>query len=169
MADPKTEDQELAELIAAEEAARIAAEEAAAAEDANPKFVWLVSNRQDDRVVVHERDDAHPGGECFIGGSGPDYCAHTGLIDRYIREGLIIEIPEPPASRKKPLVFPAETGERGPDVPGEPIRLGRKVDPDLMTVAGAGTIKKTQARAPKKIAVHPDVVLVPEKTGTDKD
>jgi hypothetical protein len=126
------------------------------------QFAWLASNRVDDQVVLFEQDDAHPGGECFIGGGGLDYCARTPAVERLLREGVLLELQEPPAGRKRPLVLP--TGNQGAtrDVPGTPSRLGRKLDPDLVTAQSAKQIEAQQDRAPADIPVPPQVEKPPE-------
>lgn len=138
------------------------AAEASDDEDAEPAdLAWFISNRKDDRVVLFEKDDQHPDGECFIGGSAPDFCARTPEVARLLREGLILEIPEPPDSRKKPLV--GHTGKQSAnyaDAPGEPIRLGRVIDPELLGVSGKSAVEKQQRGKPDEVPVPAGVQRV---------
>lgn len=125
-------------------------------------FVWVASNRTDDQVVLHERDDAHPGGECFVGGPGVDYCAKTPLVERFLREGLLVETGEPPDGPRTPLITPAGTLRQARDVPGQPSRLGRQIDPDL--VGDPKKLAQQQERAPDDIPVPSQVEKAPEPT-----
>ncbi len=127
-------------------------------------FVWVASNRVDDQVIIFERDPAHPGGECFVGGPGVDYCARTGLVDRLIREGLLLETFEPPDGPKTPWIKPTGTSVHDRDVPGVPTRLGRAPDPDLIASGNKRKVEQAQERAPDEIAVPPQVEKAPEPT-----
>jgi hypothetical protein len=114
-------------------------------------IIWAISNRQDDRVVIFERDDRHPGGEAFLGGSTPDQVFKTPEIERLMHEGLIVEIPEPPESRKKPIpIAPADSGVR-PAMPGQPVKLGRQMDEELVPAGALKKVQAEQASQPKEI------------------
>jgi hypothetical protein len=122
------------------------------------KLDWVMSNRVDNRVVLHERDERHPGGECFIGGGGPDFCAHTEEVDNLIRNGVVLVVPEPQDGRKKPLVQQVvATTVAGTDAPGEPTRLGRKVDPELFGESGVKQVEKAQEKLPDEVPVPGEV------------
>lgn len=119
------------------------------------EFIWVISNRVDDRTVLHEQDDAHPSGECFIGGSSPDLCFRTTAVDAAIRRGEAVVTPEPKDSRFKPVItLIASSIAPNADQPGEPTRLGRTLNPDLYE---AGDIKQVQAAQDKQ----PDEIAVP--------
>lgn len=124
--------------------------------------IWAISNRQDDRTVLFERDPVHPGGEAFIGGSVPDCVAKTPEVERLLRSGEIIEIPEPPESRKKPLLDGSAVFEATrPDMPGQTVRLGRQLDPELVP-EGAAKVMQQQAAAPAELPLPAGVVVPPE-------
>ncbi len=127
--------------------------------------IWVISNRRDDRTVLWEQNVAHPGGEAFIGGAGPANVAKTPAIESLLRSGLIIEIPEPPDGPKKPIPVTANTGDFVLNQPGQPIQLGRAVDPDLLAGASAEkAVAKAQENAPDTIAVPSGVVIPPAES-----
>lgn len=125
--------------------------------------VWAISNRQDDRVVLFERDERHPGGEAFIGGSTPDEVFKTDAIERLLHEGLIVEIPEPPdkvdgkPNRKKPISFSAVEGGVPSSQPGQPIKLGRRFDGDIVPVAAQKKVQERQSALPSLIKSRAEV------------
>jgi hypothetical protein len=124
---------------------------------------WVISNRQDDRVVLFERDPAHPGGEAFVGGAGPDFVAKTPEVEAALRRGEMVEIPEPPDSRKKPLVGDAAVSMGAPpDMPGQSVRLGRQMDPELVPEGALKRVERQQEEAPKEVPVPSGVVMPPE-------
>jgi hypothetical protein len=114
--------------------------------------IWVVSNRQDDRTVLFERDPKHPGGEAFVGGSTPARVGRTAEVDRLLHSGEIIEVPEPPDGPKKPIDVASDPPQSVPAQPGQPIKLGRKLDPDLVPASAMRRLKEQQSRLPEKIA-----------------
>lgn len=134
----------------APEGAERAPERTESAEESD--YIWVISNRKDDRVVLFERDPRHPGGEAFIGGSAPDRVARTAEIDRLLHTGEIIQIPEPPESKKKPVEFAAVVSGTPAAQPGQAIQLGRKLDPEIVPEGAQGRVRAMQSRLPEKIA-----------------
>ncbi len=132
------------------------------------KTVWVISNRKDDRVVLFERDPAHPGGEAFVGGSTPAEVARTGSVERLLHQGLLVEIPEPPDGRKKPIaIAPAESGPPAAQ-PGHPIPLGREMDPELVPADSAKAVLKRQEGLPDEVPAPAGATVPPPAPG-DKD
>lgn len=144
--------------------------------DHSDETLWVVSNRKDDRIVLWERNPAHPGGEAFVGGGTPEHVARTAEIDRLLHEGLILEVAEPPGStdpdaenfnRKKPHDLPSvETGAVAAQ-PGQAIPLGRELDPDLVSAATMKKVKAQQARLPQQLG-PPRGAFTPEAPGPEK-
>ena len=124
--------------------------------------MWVLSNRKDNRVVLWDRDREHPGGEAFVAGSTPAHVAKTGEVERLLREGLLIEVPEPKDGPKKPLFVEAVDPSERADGPGQPIRLGRAIDPELFSEAEVRSIEKKQEAAPDEVPVPPGAVVPPE-------
>lgn len=93
--------------------------------------LWVLSNRQDDRVVLWERDPAHPGGEAFVGGPTPAYVGRTAEVERLLKDGMLVEVSEPKDGPRKPIVDAVPLEEPAPDMPGQPTRLGRTPDPAI--------------------------------------
>ncbi len=130
--------------------------------------IWAMSNRQDDRVVLWEQDEAHPGGEAFIGGSAPDLIAKTPRVEGLLREGLLIEIPEPPDSRKKPIVLETESPSSiAPNQPGQRTQLGRVLDPELVPESAQAKVEAAQKQAGDSKPV-PSAVIVPPKAEPER-
>jgi hypothetical protein len=127
--------------------------------------LWVVSNRKDDRVVLHERDPRHPGGEAFIGGSAPDKVFRTATIERLLHSGEILEIPEPPQSKKKPVEIPVYHPQSAPAQPGQAIQLGRQLDPEVVPEAAQAAIARNR-RGPSHI---PSKATVPPPPKVDRD
>lgn len=127
--------------------------------------IWVISNRKDDRTVLWERDVEHPGGEVFIGGAAPAEAARTPEINRLLREGLILEIPEPPKSRKKPLPLDEVPTTFYPSQPGQRIELGRTMDPELVPEGAMKSVEKQQEKAPEFV---PSTATVPPATPSVK-
>lgn len=133
------------------------------AEKEEKNTIWVISNRKDDRTVLFERDALHPGGEAFIGGSGPEHVARTARIEELLRSGEIIEIPEPPEkigeepNRKKPVPTQAVEGGPAPAQPGQPIPLGRELDPDIVPLSAQKKVQAAQAEAPSHIKSRAEV------------
>lgn len=131
-----------------------------AADEKDPNVLWVISNRQDDRVVLFERDPRHPGGEAFVGGSAPDTVYRTAEVERLLHTGEIVEIPEPPDGPKKPVDVAPVISQAPPAMPGQPIRLGRKLDPDLVPAGAQARVRQSQRQAPgeirSKATVPPD-------------
>lgn len=113
--------------------------------------IWVMSNRVDDRVVLFEKDAAHPGGEAFVGGNKVDQVARTGTVEGLLRAGLLVEIPEPPDGPKKPVALDGGDGVQLPNQPGQPIQLGRVPDPDLVPAGAAAKVQAQQAELPEQI------------------
>ena len=126
----------------------------------------MVSNRKDDRVVLHERDPRHPGGEVFIGGPTPDRAFKTAEIVRLIFSGEIVEIPEPPDGPKKPIEVEAVVQYATPAQPGQAIKLGREFDPDLVPKGVLKAVQARQAQVPSSIASKATVPPPPKDTET---
>ncbi len=129
--------------------------------DTERKPLWVLSNRVDDRVVLWERDAVHPTGEAFVGGAAPALVGRSGEIERLLRTGEIIEVPEPEEGPKKPLLVRATGDEPIPAMPGQIVRLGRKLDPELFGKADLNKIEKEQAALPAEIPVPVGVVIPP--------
>lgn len=142
------------------------------AEDELPKRIWVHSNRKDDRVVLWERDRVHPNGEAFVGGDGAVLVAETPEVLRLKREGVIIEVPEPPKqidgkdNRKLPQVDTQPSRPLAADQPGEPIQLGRDLDPEVVPESAMASIKTQQERAGTSV---PSQATVPPDSGSTKD
>lgn len=115
-------------------------------------YIWVISNRKDDRTVLFERDPQHPGGEAFIGGSAPDRVARTAEIDRLLHTGEIIQIPEPPDGPKKPVEFAAFVSHVPATQPGQAIQLGRKLDSDIVPESAQRQVRAMQAKLPRNIS-----------------
>jgi hypothetical protein len=130
------------------------------------EIIWVISNRQDDRVVLHERDARHPGGEVFIGGPTPAPAYRTAEITRLLFSGEIIEIPEPPDGPKKPQPVQAVVPQTAPAQPGQPIRLGRKLDPDLVPKGALRAVEAKQESLPTLIASKATVPPPPKNSET---
>jgi hypothetical protein len=125
--------------------------------------LWVVSNRQDNRVVLFERAPEHPGGEAFVGGSGPDFVARTPEVERLLRSGELVEIPEPPDGRKKPVIDAAAAYDTDyPDMPGQRVRLGRAMDPELVPEGAMKKVEQQQQQAPAELPLPAGVVVPPE-------
>lgn len=126
-----------------------------------PDCIWVSSNRVDNRVVLFEQDPRHPGGQIFIGGDGVGLVFKTPAIAQLLHAGQLVEIPEPPESRRKPI--PASLlGIGMPNTqPGQLTRLGRVIHPDLLPEADAAKVKAKQEQLPHEIGLPPGIV-VPE-------
>lgn len=129
--------------------------------------IWVISNRQDDRVVLSEKHPDHPGGEAFVGGSAPDYVFRTPEIERCLRDGLMVEIPEPPEGRKKPIPLSAVDTSVAAAQPGQPTQLGRKFDPEIVPDGALQQVQQKQEEAPESVPV-PRGVIVPSTPGPDR-
>lgn len=159
--------------MAEKEKTAAAANDEAAEENGEAGWIWVVSNRLDDRVVLWERDRAHQGGEAFIGGSAPARVGHTPEIDRLLHEGIIVEVSEPigssiPSAKdynpKKPQPLPPQQIEQAPPAqPGAPAPLGRELDPDLISEADRKRAKESLLGKPEEIA-RPKGAIVPERS-----
>ena len=128
---------------------------------ADNEHIWVLSNRADDRVVLWERDPAHPGGEAFVASSTPAQVAKTGEVARLLREGYLVEVPEPKDGPKKPIAVEAVNPAAAPALPGQVVRLGRKPDPDLFGEGGVDRIEKAQEKLPSEVDVPPGAVVPP--------
>ncbi len=53
-----------------------------------PEFLYVTSARDDDRVVLHEVDDAHPGGSVLVAGDMVRKVAPTALVLAALRDPL---------------------------------------------------------------------------------
>jgi|SRR5215471_94483 len=136
--------------------------------------IWVMSNRKDDRVVIWERDDRHPGGEAFVGGSAPDEVFRTPEIEGLLRAGLLVEVPEPKGSTdakaddynpKKPLLVDALAGAYPAAQPGQAIALGREPDPDLYSESDVEAIKEAVAEAPSEAPAPRGAIVPPPPPG----
>lgn len=73
-----------------------------------------------------------------------------------------MEIPEPPEGRKKPIDLPGVSDlSNAPNQPGEPIQLGRALDPELVPEAAQAKVEQQQEQAPDALAVPSGVVVPP--------
>ena len=126
------------------------------------EHIWVLSNRKDNRVVLWERDAAHPGGEAYIAGSAPAPVGKTGEVARLLREGQLIEVPEPKDGPKKPRILEAVSPEAAAAMPGQTTPLGRKPDPELFSDSEVDRIEKVQEKLPDEVAVPQGVVVPPE-------
>ncbi len=135
--------------------------------DDNDKTIWVMSNRQDDRAVLWERDAAHPGGEAFIASGVPDHVARTGEVERLLRSGELVEVPEPADGPKKPVQVEAVDLSANQDGPGRPTRLGRKPDPELFNDGEVKRIEAKQEDTPDSLAVPADAIVPPDES-TDR-
>lgn len=70
--------------------------------DENAEHIWVRSARRDNRVVITERDPAHPEpyeeagyGEVLIGGSRPKLAGKTPAIIALLRSGVLVEADGP--------------------------------------------------------------------------
>lgn len=124
----------------------------ASGEPEQEDVIWVISNRKDDRLVLHERDPRHPGGEAFIGGAAPDKVFRTAAIERLLHAGEMIEIPEPPKSKKKPIDVAVYHPQSAPAQPGQAIQLGRKFDPEVVPQSAQERVARQQRGAPRQIA-----------------
>lgn len=124
--------------------------------------LWVMSNRLDDRVVLFERDPAHPSGEAFVAGSTPAFVGRTGDVERLLREGQMIEVPEPADGRKKPIPVGDEALGEANALPGRVTPLGRKLDPDLYPKGTTKAVEEQQERAGDELAVPAGTVVPPE-------
>jgi hypothetical protein len=164
--EPDAQEQAMRERVEADRIARGAEvariEALTAARGDEPDLLWVVSNRVDDRVVLFERDPLHPGGEAFVGGSGPDHVYRTPRVRELLHAGMLLEVPEPKEGPKKPLALPAvDTGLIAAQ-PGQPIALGRPLDPDLFGAGDLERLGRAQARLPDEVPVPEGVVVPPE-------
>ena len=115
-------------------------------------YIWVISNRKDDRVVLFERQPEHPGGEAFVGGPTPAKVGRTAEVERLLHSGEIIQIEEPPDGPKKPKEVESVAPQNPPAQPGQPIRLGRELDPELVPLGGPmKRAERQQAQAPREI------------------
>jgi hypothetical protein len=124
--------------------------------------IWVLSNRQDDRVVLWERDPAHPGGEAFVASGAPAKVAKTGEVARLLREGFLVEVPEPKDGPKKPHIVEAVNPAPAPAMPGQVVRLGRKLDEALFDQGEIERVEKAQEKLPDEAPVPAGVVVPPE-------
>lgn len=125
------------------------------------KHIWVLSNRVDDRVVLWERDPAHPGGEAFVASSAPALVGKTGDVARLLREGFLVEVPEPKDGPKKPTAVEAVNQAAVPTLPGQSVRLGRTPDKELFGESGAEHIEKAQEKLPAEVDVPAGIGIPP--------
>ena len=69
--------------------------------DSKPKTQWVVSTRDDDRVVVWDPSDQHPGGEAWVAGKVPTEVAMTPDISGKLRMGELREATGEEISKRK--------------------------------------------------------------------
>jgi len=137
------------------------------------KLIWVHSNRQDDRTVIYEPDPLHPGGQAFIGGEGPDHVYRTAAIEALLQSGELIEVPEPlrfiedPETGEKvpnpyyPDQNYTQAGEVAANMPGQPVQLGRKLNPNLWDAATMADVARRQAYMPQQRPVPPGGIVPP--------
>ena len=141
---------------------------------------WGMSARTDDRVVVYERDNRHPGGEAFIAGPTPDFVYRTPQINQLVMQGMIVEVPEPKRTVKImrdgvevevpnprfPVGAGVESGNYFSAQPGKPIPLGRKLDPELYDIEAIQAAERRQAGRPTEIT--PNGAYVPSAAEVER-
>lgn len=55
--------------------------------------ITVKATGDDGKVVLWERDDAHPGGECYVVADGREYAVgRTSEVARHLREGDLEEV-----------------------------------------------------------------------------
>lgn len=134
------------------------------------KTKWYLSNRGDDRVVLWERDNRHPGGEVLIGGSSPVRAYQTERVLGAVYNLLLIDVPEPMrtvkgadgeeiANRKYPPDPAVDMAIVTAAQPGQPVPLGRKLDPELWDEGARSTVAQKQAEMPTSIPVPPGAIV----------
>lgn len=140
--------------------------------DWESKLIWVHSNRQDDRTVIYEPDPLHPGGQAFVGGEGPDHVYRTAAIEALLQSGELIEVPEPLRTIKDEMgeeipnpFYPDQNYTQGGDVPanmpGQPVQLGRKLNPNLWDEQTMADVKRRQAYMPSSRPVPPGGIVPP--------
>jgi hypothetical protein len=145
--------------------------------DWESKLLWVHSNRQDDRTVIYEPDPLHPGGQAFVGGEGPDHVYRTAAIEQLLQSGELIEVPEPAKTWVDPETgeevpnpfYPdqnySQAGDVPPAMPGQPIQLGRKLNPALWDEGQMKEIVRRQQYMPSYRPVPPGVIVPPAGSG----
>lgn len=134
------------------------------------KTKWYLSNRGDDRNVIWERDTRHPGGEVLIGGSSPVRAYLTQGIQSALYNLLLIEVPEPKRTitgpdgeeipnRKYPPEPTVDMAIVTAAQPGQPVPLGRKLDPELWDEGQRSAVSKKQAEMPRELPVPQGTVV----------
>ncbi|HEX8747397.1 MAG TPA: hypothetical protein VF717_09360 [Pyrinomonadaceae bacterium] len=78
-----------------------------ATEQHEPRTIWVRSALKSEedggnKVVLWEKDDAHPKGEILIAGKKPVEVAMTPAVSQLLRDGKIARIPAPKAESKPP-------------------------------------------------------------------
>jgi hypothetical protein len=72
-------------------------------------------------------------------------------VERLLHTGEIVEIPEPPDGPKKPVDVAPVISQAPPAMPGQPIKLGRKLDPDIVPAGARAQVSQSQRQAPREI------------------
>jgi hypothetical protein len=57
-----------------------------------PQYLYVQSARDDNRVALHEVDDAHPFGSVLVAGDNVEKVADTALVRAQLREGELVEV-----------------------------------------------------------------------------
>lgn len=70
------------------------------AEENGPEFVYVKSGFNNNRVVLHEIDPAHPGGSVLVAGDKPTKVGNTAMVRERIRSQWLVEVTEG-AEKKK--------------------------------------------------------------------
>jgi hypothetical protein len=78
------------------------------------KTLWVVSARQDDKVVLWEPETSHPGGEAFIAGKVPEEVAMTAAVNAAMRQGELREATAEEVSKRKAQLGTPVTPSKGP-------------------------------------------------------
>ncbi len=138
------------------------------AEEDKPETLWVISNRKDDRVVLFERDPAHPYGEAFVGGAAPAFVGRSGQVEQLLHAGLIVEVPEPKDGPKKPLPLPLADTAKAAAQPGQAIPLGRQLDSDLFPEGAIARVKTRQDALPKEVPA-PAGAVTPQAPKAEKE
>jgi hypothetical protein len=63
-----------------------------ASNDEEPQFLYVRSARDDNRVALHEVDEAHPGGSVLVAGDMVRKVADTSYVRAQIRENQLMEV-----------------------------------------------------------------------------
>ena len=140
-----------------------------------PELVWVVSNAEDNRAVVTEQHEDHPGGWAIVGGDVIACVAKTPAIETALDQNLISEVGEPPdtiagpdgkevPNRYKPQPQDTDADRRPAWGPGLTRRLGRNLSKQQQEALGPQAQKlmaKREDEGTKEVQPPPQVVVPP--------